>query len=81
MTDIQEQLDNELDARYEAQETLQAMIDARVEDLMKDDDEVEELIAENADVIWSIIKKGGDVQVNLMESLKHWAECVVEGEL
>ena len=81
MTDIQTRLDSELDATYEAQESLQAMIDARVADYLKNDDSVEQLICDNSDVIWSILKSGQDVQDKIMKSLRHWVENEVEDSI
>ena len=70
------------DEMYEANEAQQTMIDARVEDYLKDDDSVEQLIADNADVVWSIIKKADKyTQATLLESIKHWARNEVESEL
>ena len=68
------------DALFEAQEIRQAMIDAEVARFLKDDDSIELLISENADVVWNIIKSGKDVQDKLNESIQHWVECLVESE-
>ena len=68
------------DALFEAQEIRQAMIDAEVDSFLKDDDSIELLISENADVVWNIIKSGKDVQDKLNTSIQHWVECFVESE-
>ena len=69
-----------LDRQAERQDALEAAIDAEAETYMNDDDTVEGFIAENADVVWGVLKRSPDSQLkhDLMVWVKHWAQTEAE---
>lgn len=48
---------------------------------MKDIQAIEDAVADNPDIVASIILKNKDVAEKLTESLKHWLTCDIEREL
>ena len=61
----QNQLDSEFQSMNDEQDRQQLSIDGAVDDLLKDDDLITEILAENAPEVWEAIKSDKEVAEKL----------------